>query len=271
MSEITGGIPQPSSQPSGIAPAPGQPQPNTPAAPAATPSQPANPQAPAPAAPAAPAQPDALTQLQVRVEQAERAARHHQSRADQQAAQLRALTGVQQPQADPLEAKAETYAKQFGIAKDDALVMLRMTQAEMAPLSQRNQQLEAMVQGNSRVQSVYQAALEKDPQLFADPRIQQAVFNNLNDLASQGQLQYLDPTYALEYGAGEWARLNRPWDAASTARPAPPAPLPNYRPVGSFGGPPAGHAPLAPQTQPSNPLVDAMAAKMAKHAGVTLA
>lgn len=174
-----------------------------------------------------------------------------------------------QPVVDPIDAKADAYAKKFGIAKEDAAVMLQITQAENAPLIQRNQQLEAMVQGNSRVQSVFQAALEKDPQLFADPRIQQAVFNNLNDLASQGQLQYLDPTYALEYGAGEWARLNRPW--ASGNQPQPPA---NIRPfTGSFGGPRPGYTPPTPPPNPNvlSPAAQTLAAQMAAHTRVPLA
>lgn len=176
---------------------------------------------------------------------------------------------MQQPQADPLEAKADAYSKKFGIAKEDAAVMLQIAQAENAPLIQRNQHLEAMVQGSSRVQAVFQAAMDKDKELFADPRIQTAVFNNLTQLAAQGQLDYLEPAYALEYGAGEWARLNRPW--ASGNQPPPPA---NIRPfTGSFGGPQPGYTPPAPLPNPNvlSPEAQKMAAQMAAYTRVPLA
>lgn len=144
-----------------------------------------------------------------------------------------------------------------------------MMQAEIAPIAQRNQHLEAMVQGSSRVQAVFQAAMDKDKELFADPRIQTAVFNNLTQLATQGQLDYLEPAYALEYGAGEWARLNRPW--ASGNQPPPPA---NIRPfTGSFGGPQPGYAPPAPPPNPNvlSPEAQKMAAQMAAYTRVPLA
>lgn len=243
MSEQSAGTPPPASQPSGIEQQPGQPPPNTPAADAAAPNQPANPQAP-PAAP--PVTPEEFARLRAENERLQQGVRHFQSNYDRAQQQLRAMAGVAPTPPDPYAAKIKAFVDK-GYGEEDARMLVDLVRSETEPLRQRNAQLEATVQGSSRVSTVFQQAMSQDADLFADPRIQQCVYNHLNALAQQGQLDYLTPDFAIEVGNGEWAKLNR----NKTGQPPPAAPVarPMFGPM-SFTGPQGGGYVPLPSSKP---------------------
>lgn len=184
------------------------------------------------------------------------------------------MAGIASPPPDPMDAKVAAYSKQFDLHPDDTRKFLSMLQAETAPLAQRNQHLEAQMQGGTIAQQAMQAAISANPELFADPAIQNDVWNSMQQTAQQGNLQILTPDYAKYLGAQAWAIKNEPWKNPNPQPPAP-QPMPGFRPALppiSFNGGPGNYPP--PPVQPSNvpnAQVAALAAQMAAYTGIPLA
>lgn len=267
MSTPNAEIPAPASQPSGDLQQPGQ-LPNTPVA---QPNQPSPTQPASPQAPAAP-QPDALAQAIARAEKAEKAERYHQSRADQVQHQLRAVTGAIPP-VDPL-AEDVAFLQQKGYDANSARDMAEFMDRKLRPIAQENHQLRSSMQGTGLAHEAYQAALNAEPELFRDPKVAEAAWKGLNAAAQAGQLQYINPDYAVALGSSEYAAQNKPWKTQSQQPPMERQPLPNYRPAGlppiSFGGPPSGYPPQHFQQQPTGPTPEAnkLAAEMGAYLGI---
>lgn len=256
MSEPTTGLPAPAGQPSGISETPGQPQ-STPQTPAATPPPTSGATTP-PATPAATPAPDAA-KLQKERDEAIAYARQLQSERDRLRA---AVAGPQAP--DPMVSRIKAYTDQ-GYSETDARFFIGQIDAAVAPILQQNQQLQAAVQGQSQAQQAYQQAVEANPELFADPKVQRAAWEALTEAALAGQTQFVTPGYALSFAAQTWALEKQPWKQAANA-PAPPSPQP-FRPAGmmSFGGNGSSYAPNVhphQQQQPEDPAVTDMANKM---------
>lgn len=186
------------------------------------------------------------------------------------------MAGIAAPAPDPMDAKVAAYAKQFNMHPDDARNVLSLVQAENAPLIQRNQQLEAQMQGNTVAQQAMQAAMNANPELFADPKIVEDVWASMQGTAQSGNLQALSPEYAKFLGAQAWAIKNEPWKNHQGSTPPPAQPLQGFRPAGlpaiSFGGSPGHYPPPPPNPNAApNPAVAALAAQMAAYTGIPLA
>lgn len=262
MSEPIQGTPAPANNPQGTGITPEQPPIQTPNP---APSQQATPPVATPTAPDTAA-------LQARLEQAERAARYHQSQHSQARQQLQAVTGVQ-PQVDPVNERAKRYVE-LGMHADDAPQFAKIFQAELAPLQQENNQLRAQLQGSSIAQQVMQAAVDANPELFADGKVAAYAWNELQRTAQAGNLQALTPEYAKHLGALAWSEAREPWKNPNPQPPAP-QPMPGFRPAGlppiSFGGSPGQYPPPAAFNAAPDPKVAALAAEMAKYTGIPLA
>ena len=192
MSEPNPGTPAPANNPQGTGQAPEQPKQTAPNPAPTTPQAPTPPAAPATPPPVDPA-------LQQRLEQAEKAARHYQSQFSQARNQLQALTGAQ-PQADPLADDID-YLRKKGYDDQNARDMAEFMARKLQPIQQRNQQLEAQIQGSSVAQQAMQAAVSANPELFSDQTIATEVWNSMQNTAHQGNLQVLTPEYAKFLGA----------------------------------------------------------------------
>lgn len=187
-----------------------------------------------------------------------------QAEKDRALAQVRALAGTQQPPPDPLAPHRKAFIDK-GFSEQDADLFVSQMQAMVAPIMQQNQQLQAAVQGQSQAQQAYQQAVEANPELFADPKVQRAAWEALTEAALAGQTQFVTPGYALSFAAQTWALEKQPWKQAANA-PASPSPQP-FRPAGvmSFGGNGSSYAPNVhphQQQQPEDPAVTDMANKM---------
>jgi len=254
MSETASGLPAQSGQPSGIAEPTGQTQ-----------QQPPNPATPQPApSPAAPATPSPeIAKLQQELDQYKNSARHFQSEKDRLAAQLQAVTGAT-PKADPLADDVKYFTAQ-GYEEKDARHLAGFINQKLQPLQQQNQQLQSALHGQSQVQRVMEEAAAKEPGLFNDPAIYRATYESLNQIAMSGDSRYMNPDYAINFGAGEWSVRNKPWAQQQQAPPPQ-----QFRPAGSmsFAGPQGGYVPHQPPQQLSDPAVDAMTLRMAQRAGI---
>lgn len=263
MSEPSAGLPPPAGQPSGIEQPAGQPpvsQPN-PATPA-----PANPQAAPP--PPAPQSAQEVEALRKELELVKKSAAHFQSNYDRAQQQIRAMAGVQQPPPDPYAAKIKAFVDK-GYGEEDARMLVDLVRSETEPLRQRNQQMEAQLQGTTQAQNAYQQFAEANPELAADPKIAQATWQALQGAAMQGQPGFVNAEYARLVAAQEWALANEPWK--QQANQPPPAPLPGYVPKGfpmSFSGPAGAFPPPNQQQQQRDPAEDEMARRMAQRAGL---
>jgi hypothetical protein len=196
-----------------------------------------------------------------------------QSEKDRALAQIRALTGAQTPQADPMVGRIKAYTDQ-GYTEQDARFFISQIDQAVAPIMQQNQQLQAAVQGQSLAQQAYHRAVEQNPELFADPKVQQAAWGALSEAALAGQNQFVTPDYALSFAAQTWALENQPWKKPANGTP-PPVAQPQFRPAGpmvSFAGPVPGYPQPAPQPTglAPTPQATALAAEMAKYTGVPL-
>lgn len=161
--------------------------------------------------------------------------------------------------------RIKAYTDQ-GYTEQDARFFISQLDAAVAPIMQQNQQLQAAVQGQTLAQTAYQQAAEANPELFRDPKVQQAAWNALNEAALAGQTQFIHPSYAYRIAAQEWADLNQPWKQPAGSATPPPQP---FRPAGvmNFGGNGSAYAPNAQphqQQQPEDPAVKAAADEMAK-------
>lgn len=203
-----------------------------------------------------------------RAQNLEQLARQQQSRADQYRQQVQALAGTT-PQADPLEAKAASYASQFNLNKEDAKAVLAMVRAEFAPIQQQYQQQTQALQATTMVNDVMQQAYSQDPSLFPSDQVYAAVQAQVREMALQGNAQYVNPDYVLDVAAIEAARLAR----ANRANPSANQPI-SVRPqqypqahqqsIPSMMGQGSGFRPAMPQPQqrPNAPLVDKLANDM---------
>lgn len=124
----------------------------------------------------------------------ETSARHWQSQADR----FRQVAIGSQPQVDPVATKAKQYAQQFNLNEEDTRNILGILQAEIQPLTQRNQQLEAAMAGTSQVNSVLQT-VSADAQFgrfMQDPEVFQGVQQMLQQVALEGQRELVNINYA---------------------------------------------------------------------------
>lgn len=259
MSEQLPGTPAPANNPQGTGSQPEQPQqpPQNPAAP-----QPANP-------PAAPTPPPAqqtvdVAALQRKLEQTEQSMRHFQSQFSQERNKVQALTGAQ-PQVDPIAERAARLT-QAGIDKDDAVILARAFQTELAPLQQQNQQFQAALQGNIAVDQVMQAASQQAQGAFQHPLIAQQVYENLRQVALSGDHRYLTPEYAIYFADGLLGQMYR--TGQLNGAPAAPAQQPAPRPMGGWNGPMAGYSPVPPATPPRPLGADAYDREIAERFGI---
>jgi hypothetical protein len=255
MSEPTQGLPTPAGQPEQGISTPGQP-PTPPQTPA--PNTPPAPGTVTP--PAAPPQPGPdLAKIQRERDEAIAYSRQLQSERDRLKA---AIAGP--AQVDPMVGRIKAYTDN-GYSEQDARFFISQIDSAVGPLQQQNQQLQAALEGQTRAQQAYQQAIDANPDLYADPRIQQATWNALNEAALAGNLNMVSPNYAYSVAAGAWAELNQPWKKP-TGTPAP-APQP-FRPAGvmQFGGNGGSYAPNAQhqQQQAPDPAEQAMADRMAQ-------
>lgn len=175
-----------------------------------------------------------------------------------------AVAGPQQP--DPMVGRIKAYTDQ-GYSEQDARFFISQIDQAVQPLQQQNQQLQAAVQGQNMAQQAYQQAVEANPELFQDPKIQQATWNAMQNAALNGDLRFVNAEQARIFAAQEYSLLNEPWKRPSGTPPAPPQP---FRPMGvqQFGGNGSSYAPNAQQTQqqPEDPAVQAMADRMSMRA-----
>jgi hypothetical protein len=261
MSEQAQGTPQPAGQPSGTEQPAGQVQ-QPPAAQAGT--QPATQQANQSATSAAPAQTaQEIDTLRRELDLAKKSAQHFQSNYDRAQQQLRAMTGAAAPPPDPYAARIKAFVDK-GYGEEDARMLVDLVRAETEPLRQRNQLMEAQLQGTTLAQAAYQQAADANPGLFADPKIAQATYQALQNAALQGQPDYVTAEYAYQFAAGEYAVQRKPWEAQQPPPTGAPPPRQPFNP-GSFGGPPAGYTPMPPTQKPVNPEVERFNEEIRSH------
>lgn len=242
---------------------PGQAQPSIPVTPEQPVSQ-AAPIAPTAAQPTAeaPATPPQIpAEVQARLEAAEarateleKQARYHQSRADQEANRVRALAGIQQPQANPLEPYMKQYTD-MGIAESDAKVLAQRDYQT----DQRFNSLQSSITAQSQIPAIMQQLYGQSPHLFQNPQVQQAMQNALIEAVNSGQPQYVTPEYAFQVGAAEFVRSMNT-QPAQVAPPAQPQFRSQFGPVGQFT-PPA--MPMQTQAQVAPHLQAAAKAEQA--------
>ncbi len=243
----------------------------------AEPSQPAVPPAPGasqdPTPPAAPSNPSPeLATLQAelaaertRAQNLENLARINQSRADQAANQIRALT-QQAPQVDPLAADVAFFTK-GGLAPEDAKLVASFVNDKVSGIRQQYEQQHQTLQATQHVNTAFQTAFGANQQLFADPAIQQQAHRALQEAAFHNP-NLVTPEYAVAVARQAWADAY--WEKQNgVANPNVNPPAPVYQNIPSFMGPTGGYTPAAPaKQQPVSPMAAGFDAELNKHFGI---
>jgi hypothetical protein len=185
----------------------------------------------------------------------EGSARHWQSQADR----FRQVALGSQPQVDPVATKAKQYAQQFNLNEEDTRNILGILQAEIQPLAQRNQQLEAAMAGTSQVNSVLQT-VSSDAQFgrfMQDPEVFHGVQQMLQQVALDGQPKLVSVEYAKDLArmlAFDKFLLN-----GNGATQQPVQQPQQFQPV-NFGngimGQPGGYRPAMAAVKPTDPGVE---------------
>lgn len=192
-----------------------------------------------------------LNAERTRAQNLEQLARQQQSRASHFEKQVQALAGTT-PQADPIKAKAEAYAKKHGLNIEDAGAIISILREEMAPLMEANQRQQSAMQATTLIGDVLNAAYQQDPSLFSE-QVYAEVQQQLRQEALQGA-NYITPEYALDHAAIIQSRIARAGRANPSHQMAPPI-QPQRQSIPSFVGPPGGFTPAAhTQQKPINPL-----------------
>lgn len=253
MDTTTQGTAQPAAETGNGQPAASQQAPASQNQPAATP--PANTQQPNGTGTPAPQQPsleDLQRQVQELSEKArvnETSARHWQSQADR----LRQFALGNQPQVDPIADKAKQYAQRFNLNEDDTRNILGILQAEIQPLAQRNQQLEAAMAGTSQIDTIMQT-VSGDAQFgrfLQDPDVYQGVRQCLQEVALDGKREFVTANYAKDVArmlAFDKYMLN-----GQPAAPQPQAPQPMQ--FNGIMGPQGGYRPAQAAVKQTSPEV----------------
>lgn len=240
-----------STQPAGIPVGEGQPQPGNPTPTGQPLGQP--PLQPTPGTPPTPQDNPQLAELQQKLASLEAEARKsadsakfYQSNYDRAQQQLKAVVGAQ-PQADPNAEDVKFFMSQ-GYEEKDARVFVEFTNRKMAGITQQNNALQQSLRATSSTGQVLQAAAsDRDyAPLFADPEIANAVIQELQRCAINGQADYVTEQYAKSFAEQMYASLRRPWlvnqQPAAQQQQAP-------RGFGGFNGPMPGFSPAAVQQQ----------------------
>lgn len=195
-------------------------------------------------------------------ETAENSTKHFQSEFDKLRTRAAAVT-QEPPQVDPLKAHVDKLVAK-GMLEADARAIAEVQYEMMRPLQQELQTARSAVQGVTQVDRVLEAAIAAKPKLFADQRVINHARQELLAAAQSGNLDYVNPEYAVVAGRMGYAMAFDPDLAQPTApQPAQPRSL-------NFAGPQPGYTPAAQPLKAENPLTAQLAAQMAEHIGIPL-
>lgn len=175
-----------------------------------------------------------------------------------------------QPEPDPLAEDVKYWVGQ-GYDEKEARIMVDYVARKTQPLMQQLQAAQQTLQATTQTGQVLQAAAN-DPEyaaLFDDPKIANAVQQEMQRCALNGQASLVTPEYAKAVAESAWAATYKPWKQGGTSQQQPMQQTHNFPP---FMGPqPTGFrpAPAAPVKQ-ANPIADQLASQMSAYTGIPI-